>query len=196
MSYISFYFYFVPFGHSFLAYVVHTPRSYLEQLLSITAGDQDLILGSEGSDPIENLSSPARGPTQSITFKFKFHPYCFGNIWSLKHLSCISCQIKSTCGFHDAINTEDAYSYLQTKKNLKICTLCSLIASTHPNWASSSSPHTVPFAWSTSSTSLFEKVTGRKARGLQKEEMACKCQIFFLLKFCVATTTLVPPELT
>ena len=74
------YFYFVPFSYSFLADVVHTPRPYLEQLLSITVGDQGLILESEGSDPIENLSSPARGPTQSITFKFRFHPYCFGNL--------------------------------------------------------------------------------------------------------------------
>ena len=26
----------------------------------------------------------------------------------------------------------------------------------------------------------IERVTGRKARGLQKEEIACKCQTFFL----------------
>ena len=69
-----------------------------------------------------------------------------------------------------------------------------------------------------------EKVTGRNARGLQMEEIGCKCQTFFylslkqqeetnyecqiffppslykikrrfLLKFCVARQHLAPPEL-
>ena len=63
------------------------------------------------------------------------------------------------------------------------------------------------------STQRIERVTGRKARGLQMEEIACKCQTFssplsgrkkqtndiffpslykfkrFLLKYCVAMTT-------
>ena len=29
-------------------------------------------------------------------------------------------------------------------------------------------------------TQVFERVTGRKTRGLQTEEIGCKCQIFFL----------------
>ena len=29
-------------------------------------------------------------------------------------------------------------------------------------------------------TSHYERVTGRKGRGFQKEEIGCKCQIFFL----------------
>ena len=61
--------------------------------------------------------------------------------------------------------------------------------------------------------SIYERVTGRKARGLQTEEIACKCQTFlsllsgrrkqtsdifsslykykrrFLLKYCVAIMT-------
>ena len=36
---------------------------------------------------------------------------------------------------------------------------------------------------------VIERVTGRKARGLQTEEIGCMCQNFFLLKFCVAMTT-------
>ena len=29
-------------------------------------------------------------------------------------------------------------------------------------------------------TSHYERVTGRKGRGFQKEEIGCKCQIFFI----------------
>ena len=68
--------------------------------------------------------------------------------------------------------------------------------------------------FSTSSTAISERVTGRKARGLQMEEIACKCQTYlsllsrrrkqtsniffpslykfkerFLLKYCVAIMT-------
>ena len=37
------------------------------------------------------------------------------------------------------------------------------------------------FAWNVHLVSTYERVTGRKARGLQMEEIACKCQTFLSL---------------
>ena len=203
MSYISFYFYFVPFSYSFLADVVHTPRPYLEQLLSITVGDQGLILESEGSDPIENLSSPARGPTQSITFKFRFHPYCFGNLWSFKKKAWniwAASAIKSSYQLwfswcHKYWGCLHAYLPMVISRQRRISRsahsillLLPLTQTEHPR------PHHTLSRLPGAPLLLLWEGNRQEGRGSPKGGNRLH-QFFFLLKFCAAMTTLVPSEL-